>query len=367
MLKRIIFITTLVITGSQAFGQVVKYANAFLDIGVGARNLGMSNAVIANNSDVTAGYWNPAGLVDMQRDLQITFMHNEHFAGIVKYDYGAIAYKFNEQSAGAFTFIRSGVDDIPNTLELVDANGNVNYDKVTGFNAADYAFQFSYARTTKKIKGFSYGGSVKIIHRHIGEFGSGWGFGFDFGARYKLKTWTFAAMLRDATSTITNFSYNTDVFRLVFAATGNEIISTSTEVATPRLILGTSKKFNLPKKFAILAEIDIITTFDGRRNVLIPAGPMSFDPNLGVEFEYNDLVFIRGGIGKFQYLKAPNDKKEINLLPTIGIGFKYKGVSIDYTLANFASQMVGMSHVISARLDLYTKKKPITNNVPTVQ
>lgn len=342
----------------QVSAQPVKYANAFLDIGVGARNLGMSNAVCASNEDVTAGYWNPAGLVNMQRDLQITFMHNEHFAGIVKYDYGSIAYKFNENSAGAFTFIRSGVDDIPNTLELVDANGNVNYDKVTGFNAADYCFQFSYARTLPKLKGFSYGFSVKVLHRHIGQFGSGWGFGFDLGARYKLKNWTFAAMLRDATGTITNFSYNTEIFRLVFTATGNDIISSSTEIATPRLVLGTSRRFNLPKKFAILTEIDIITTFDGRRNVLIPAGPMSFDPCLGLEFEYNDLVFIRGGIGKFQYLKAANGTdKEVNLLPTIGIGFKYKGVSIDYTLANFGSQMVGLSHVISARLDLFTKKK----------
>lgn len=365
-MKRILLIATLVIIGLQLFAQPVKYANAFLDIGVGARNLGMSNAVAASNSDVTAGYWNPAGLIDMQRDLQITFMHNEHFAGIVKYDYGSVAYKFNENYAGAFTFIRSGVDDIPNTLELVDANGNVDYDKVTGFNAADYAFQFSYARTIPKLKGFSYGGSLKVLYRHIGQFGSGWGFGFDFGVRYKFKNWTFAGMLRDATGTITNFSYNTEIFRLVFTATGNDIISTSTEVATPRLVLGASKKFNLPKKFAILTEIDIITTFDGRRNVLIPAGPMSFDPCLGVEFEYNDLVFIRGGIGKFQYLKTATNAKEVNLLPTIGIGFKYKGVSIDYTLANFASQMVGMSHVISARLDLFTKKKT-TTDVPVIK
>ncbi|MBW7936446.1 MAG: hypothetical protein H3C71_04715, partial [Flavobacteriales bacterium] len=94
-----------------AQAQVNKYANAFLDIGIGAHSLGMSNAVTASLEDVTCGYWNPAGLPYMQRDIQISFMHNEHFAGIVKYDYGGIAVKFNEKSAGAFTFIRSGVDD----------------------------------------------------------------------------------------------------------------------------------------------------------------------------------------------------------------------------------------------------------------
>lgn len=355
--KRIISLVLLCIV-LKVYGQTApKYANAFLDIGIGARSLGMSNATIAGNKDVTAAYWNPANLVYMNKDVQIGAMHNEHFAGIVKYDYGGVAVKFNEKSAGAFTFIRSGVDDIPNTLELVDGAGNVDYDRVTSFNAADYAFILSYAHTVPKVPNLSFGGNVKVIYRHIGEFGSGWGFGFDFGARYQLKTWTFAAMLRDATSTITNFSYNTEVFRLVFTATGNEVISSSTEIAVPRLALGFSKKFNLPKKFGIFTEIDIVTTFDGRRNVLIPAGPVSFDPSLGVEFEYNDLVFIRGGVGKWQYIKDPAGGKNLTLLPTVGLGVKYKGVAVDYTLANFGNSIVGMSHVFSLRIEFNKKKK----------
>lgn len=357
--KKVLFIflaiaTSIQVTNSQS---VHKYANAFLDIGVGARALGMSNAVVASNKDITAGYWNPAGLTAMDKDLQIAFMHNEHFAGIVKYDYGAIGMKFKDNSAGAFTFIRSGVDNIPNTLELVDANGNVNYDKVKSFSSADYAFQFSYARTIPKLKGFSYGGTVKLIYRHIGGFGSGWGFGFDLGLRYHhKKNWIFATQLRDATSTITNFSYNTEVFRLVFAATGNEIISTSTEIAPPRWILATAKKFELPKSFRILMEVNVAVTFDGRRNVLLPAGPMSFDPMVGVEFEYNDIVFIRGGVGRFQYIKDPEGGKNVTALPSVGLGLKYKGFSIDYTLANFGNSIIGMSHVFSARVELNLKK-----------
>ncbi len=357
--RQILYFFLLLTSPSLLEAQSVnKYANAFLDIGVGARALGMSNAVVASNKDITGGYWNPAGLTAMDRDLQISFMHNEHFAGIVKYDYGAIGMKFKDNSAGAFTFIRSGVDNIPNTLELVDANGNVNYDKVKSFSAADYAFQFSYARTIAKIKGLSYGGTVKLIYRHIGEFGNGWGFGFDFGVRYQhKKNWIFASQLRDATSTITNFSYNTEVFRVVFAATGNEIISTSSEIATPRWILATAKRFELPKNFRILVEANIAVTFDGRRNVLLPAGPMSFDPMVGVEFEYNDIVFIRGGVGKFQYIKDPEGGKNVTALPSVGLGLKYKGFSIDYTLANFGNSIMGMSHVFSARVDLNIKKK----------
>ncbi len=338
---------------SSLHAQTPKYANAFLDIGVGARALGMSNAVVASAGDITCGYWNPAGLNFMQKDFQGAFMHNEHFAGIVKYDYASIGMRFTPQHAGAFSFIRSGVDNIPNTLELIDANGNVDYDRIKSFSVADYAFLLSYSYAFKdRLKGLSIGTTAKIIHRHIGEFGNGWGFGFDLGIRYTRKNWFFAAMLRDATTTITNFSYQVDQFRLVFSATGNEIISSSTEIAVPRLILGGAKKFNFGKKFSLLTELNIAMTTDGRRNVLIPAGPVSFDPAVGIEAEYNDIVFIRGGVGKFQYLKNEKNGKDITLLPTLGLGFKYWGVCIDYTLANFGNQIVGLSHVFSVRIEI---------------
>ena len=44
-----------------AFSQGRKYSNAFLEIGVDARAMAMSNAVIASSNDVNATYWNPAG------------------------------------------------------------------------------------------------------------------------------------------------------------------------------------------------------------------------------------------------------------------------------------------------------------------
>ena len=59
-----------------------KYSNEFLSIGVGANSLGMSNASVAGVNDVTAGYWNPAGLTEVKDILQIGAMHAEYFAGI---------------------------------------------------------------------------------------------------------------------------------------------------------------------------------------------------------------------------------------------------------------------------------------------
>src|SRR6187399_964393 len=83
----IILLSTFSVKGQDA----PKYSNEFLSIGVGARGLGMSGAIVASVNDVTSGYWNPAGLTLGKGDLQIGLMHAEYFAGIAKYDYGAFA------------------------------------------------------------------------------------------------------------------------------------------------------------------------------------------------------------------------------------------------------------------------------------
>ena len=70
--------------------QFRKYSNEFLNLGVGGRALGMGGAQVSQVNDVTAGYWNPAGLVHSRGDIQLAFMHNEYFAGIAKYDYLAL-------------------------------------------------------------------------------------------------------------------------------------------------------------------------------------------------------------------------------------------------------------------------------------
>jgi hypothetical protein len=41
---------------------------------------------------------------------------------------------------------RFGVDDILNTTELIDSEGNIDYNRISLFSTADYGFTFSYAR-----------------------------------------------------------------------------------------------------------------------------------------------------------------------------------------------------------------------------
>ena len=339
--KAIIFSLVFLSFNAVSYTQVRKYSNEFLSIGIGARSLGMANSVVASEKEVTAGYWNPTGLLHLDHDLQLGAMHAEYFAGIAKYDYGAVGFSLSDVSAFGVSVIRFGVDDIPNTLELIDSDGNIRYDRIKSFSAADYAFLFSYAREHPK-EGLSYGGNVKIIHRIAGEFASAWGFGLDAAARFYYKNWIFSGIARDVTSTFNAWKFNTGELEEVFLLTGNEIPSNSLEITVPKLILATAYNYQISNKFGLLAEVDFDCTFDGKRNVVIKGDFMSVDPHLGLEFDYNKLVYFRMGIGNFQEIPGFDNSKELSFQPNLGLGIRYKKLALDYALTDIGDNSIAL-------------------------
>jgi hypothetical protein len=343
---------------SVTFAQAPKYSNEFLSIGVGARALGMSNSYITSVNDVTAGYWNPAGLLNIGEQHQAALMHSEYFAGIAKYDYGAFATRLDPASVLAVSIIRFGIDDIPNTTDLIDANGNVDYDRITTFSAVDYAFLVSYAKQLK-VPGLRLGGSAKIIRRKVGDLAGAWGFGIDAGAQYTYKKWQFAAMARDVTSTFNAWSFSlSDREKEVLIATGNDLPENSVEITLPKLLLGGARKFDFNEKVSLLAELDLDATFDGKRNVLIKSKAISIDPHLGLEASYMNIIFLRAGIGNYQSYTDAVGKKINTFQPNIGVGVKIKQVYIDYALTDIGDQSVALySNVFSIKVDINKKTK----------
>jgi len=335
------------------WAQAPKYSNEFLSIGVGARGLGMGGAQVASVNDVTSGYWNPVGLLGIKDKFQIGAMHSEYFAGIAKYDYGAFAKPIDSTSAFGISLIRFGVDDIPNTTDLIDANGNIDYDRITSFSAADYALLISYAKELN-VPGLSVGGNVKIIHRNVGDFATAWGFGLDFAAKYIYKGWHLTAVARDVTSTFNAWSFTLDERTVeVFEATGNEIPQNGLELTLPRIIFGGAKRFEIAKKISLTPEVNLITTFDGQRNVLISGNPVSIEPVAGLEAGYANVVYLRMGVGNIQKYKNELNSDEWSFQPNMGIGVRIKRFSIDYALTDIGNQSQALySHVFSLRLDI---------------
>ena len=323
-----------------------------MNIGVDAAALGMSGAVTATTNDVNSGYWNPAGLVHLQ-DNQLALMHSSYFANIANYNYAAFAMPLDDRSAVGISMIRFGVDDILDTTQLIDQQGNINYDRINLFSAVDYGITLSYARKLP-ISGLNYGVNAKIIRRIIGDFATSWGFGLDLGIQFEYKNWKFGLMARDITTTFNAWSFDDDRLQDIQNAIPgqNQEEPEATELTLPKLQLGIAKTFVFDYDYALKVEMDLIARFE-QNNDLIATSFVSINPALGFEVGYIDLVYLRGGVGNFQNEIQFDNSETLTFQPNLGIGFKYNGIAIDYAITDIGDQSVALySNVFSLKVDL---------------
>jgi hypothetical protein len=351
-LKKIFAVFFLVICSLANAQAVRKYSNEFMNIGVDAAALGMSNAVVATTTDVNSGYWNPAGLVHLEGD-QASLMHASYFANIAQYDYAAYAKQIDDRSAYAISVIRFGVDDILNTTQLIDSDGNIDYNRISLFSAADYGVTFSYARKLQ-VPGFQYGINAKVIRRIIGDFANSWGFGFDLGLQFERNNWQFGLMIRDITTTYNIWAIDEEEYEKIAGAIPgeNQELPESSEITLPKAQLGMAKKFEFHNDTSLLASGNLNMRFE-RTNDIISTEGISIDPAIGFEYGYTDLVFLRAGVGNFQNIEQIDGTKKVGFQPNIGIGFKYKGIQIDYALTDLGDQSAALySNIFSLKVDL---------------
>lgn len=350
-LKKILCFLFLISTFFVTAQTVRKYSNEFMNIGVDAAAFGMANAVTASSQDVNSVYWNPAGLVNLTEN-QMAAMHANYFANIATYNYIAAAMPIDEKSAVGLSIIRFGVDDIMNTTQLIDSQGNIDYDRISLFSAADYAFMLTYARKTG-IEGLSLGANAKVIRRVIGEFADAWGFGFDVGVQYQTGNWRFGAMARDVTTTYNTWSINEAEFATIQGAIDgqNQELPETTEITIPKLQIGLAHIFPIKEKFELLAALNLDTRF-AQTNDIISNRNVSSTPAFGFELGYIKMVYLRGGVGNFQDVQQLDGSQQIGFQPNFGVGFKYKGIQIDYAFTNIGDQGVGLySNIFSLKLD----------------
>ena len=262
-------------------------------------------------NDVTAGYYNPAGLIRLNYP-QISLMHDERFGNLVNYDFCAVAVPYGTDMSFGLSVMRLGVDGIPDTRKaLYDANGDgildikddkLDYSKISEFSNQDWAFYLTFAK--KYSDKLSFGANVKIISRKLAE-SSATGVGFDLGAIYQpMEDLMLGANIQDITTTVVAWS------------TGR------TELVTPTLKVGAAYQLAiLGGKITPALDFDI--RFENRRYASqFNLGPVSFDPHVGFEYNFRDLFAVRAGY---------NDVKQF----TVGAGVKLPKLNIDYSFARF--------------------------------
>lgn len=312
-----------------------KYSNEFMNLGAGARSLGMGKVQVSLATDATAGYWNPAALTNLSAKYDGVLMHSELFSGVVKNDYAAFAMPLDDKSVVGATLLRTGVDNIADTRLLINQyDGSIDYSRITYFSVADYALLLSYARKLGP-EGLSVGANAKFIYRNVGSYANAYGFGIDASVQYNRGGWRLGLMARDITTTFNAWSVDADKFK-ASAAVGDQIPVNSTELTLPRLVLGAGYQFKLPAQFTALVAADLEATTDGQRNTLVSAKPVSVDPRAGLEVGYHNLVFLRGGVGNYQKITNFDQKQQWKGQYSLGAGVAFSGLRVDLALSRLA-------------------------------
>lgn len=332
-----ILLVLFIFSGIFSEAQIVrKYSNEFLNIGAGARGLAMGGAVIASQSDVYSPMWNPAGLIGIDRDWQAAAMHAEYFESIAKYDYIAFAKPIdNKGGVFAISIVRLGVDNILNTTQLIDAEGNIDYDKITSFSQSDYAALVSYAFRPGDHR-LAVGVNAKLVYRNVGKFASGYGFGFDVGVLYNADNGiSYGAMLRDATTTVNFWTVNDkELSTVVNGEEFNPAPKDKLEITMPKLNVGISKNFELNRDLELLPEVGLNVDF-AKTAALISTDFASITPYAGAELKFQNMIFVRLGVNRFQTITDIEDlKRKVSFQPSAGIGIKYQGLTLDYAITN---------------------------------
>lgn len=289
--KIFVFFLLFLIIPSLSWG--AKYSGEFLYLGVGGKALGMGGAFVSIADDASAGYYNPAGLSQLDQK-ELVFMHSEIFGSLLNQDF--ISYVLplknkNYKSSLAFSFMGIGGGGVKITELGADNRPYVKEEKSHG----DYVFIFSYS--LGKSKKIFLGANFKLIYRNI-AVNSAYGAGLDLGALVNLAhNITLGANLMDFTTTL--LAYDTGTKESIY----------------PTFKLGLSTKRKFENFFLTLALDGDIRKEKRRHSTQYWIGDFSLDTHYGLDLSYLEKLMLRGGFDQG------------NL--TLGFGFKVKRFTVD--------------------------------------
>jgi len=142
---------------SQVKNRVATTAANFLEIGIGSAGSAMGEAYVSMPRDLTALYWNPAGLGLMDRN-SVMVVHQPWIANTKCTFFGAnLVLPSVGTLAVGMTYMGYGTMDVTN-IENPEGTGET-------FSPSDYAFSFAYSR--RLVQWFSFGAAFKYVSSQI--------------------------------------------------------------------------------------------------------------------------------------------------------------------------------------------------------
>jgi hypothetical protein len=285
MVRKLILLTILL---PACFGSAygAKYAGEFLSLGVGARALGMGGAFAGVADDVTACFWNPAGL-SLLDQKEFSLMHAETFGSLLNQDFAAVAFPLkrgDNNSTLAFSLQRLGGGGVKITdlekkgQEISDTNLVV---LLREESHADYALFVSYSQQMR-FKVF-WGANLKIFYRDLVTT-SAYGVGADLAVLVRPYPFvTLGINLMDLTSSLLFYDNGT------------------TETINPTTKLGVAVNRQADEfNFILAADADI--RYEGRKYTSqYWIGKVSADMHYGTEVSYKGILAGRLGFDQEEF------------------------------------------------------------------
>lgn len=321
-----ILLTIVLIYSTQTFAQLFTVLGGqragistaqFLKIGVGGRATAMGDAFVALANDASALYWNPAGIVQFEKN-QLIFSHNNWVVDI-NHDFIGAVYHLDETNAFGVSLTTLTMDDMKVTTEFAPF-GTGEY-----FGYKDMAIAVTYAR--KMTDQFSFGGSVRYIESTMDKLKMR-GIMIDLGTYY----WTGLGSTRFAV-TVTNFGNNLAPDGEVVLL-GKRNISEWQSFAPPTIFrIGFAFEPYQNEEHKVTTSIQLNHPNDNSENV-----------STGVEYSWKDILFLRGGY------KINVEEQDFTFGAGFNVPVSIADFTLDYAYSNFSR--LGSAHRFSIILGL---------------
>lgn len=326
--KRILFVMGVVtLSATLSYGQLFRStaktgttAAQFLKIGVGARALGMANAQVGLANDLSAIYWNPAGLSRLQVNGEVMFNHANWLAD-VQYDFVAGLLPAGDLGAFGFSAISMRVpEDIVRTVDFPEGDGR-------HWDASSIAFAVSYARNLTDR--FSIGFNFKYVRESLWDESAN-AVAFDVGTLYlsEIPGLTIGAAISNFGSKMRlegrDLYFNSDPDNNV--GTGPNNISSQYQVG----------EYDLPLSFRIGLAYNALNFGDLRVTLASDAVHPNDNTeylNFGGEIAWSEMIFARAGYKTLFQRDAEGGM-------TWGVGLRYGIINtatlkLDYGFADY--------------------------------
>lgn len=275
---------------SEEFRKVGTAAAQFLKVGVGARAIAMGGAFESIADDASAVYWNPAGITNVKR-ITWTFAHTDWLVD-TGHDFSALVMPLNSSSYLGLSINAMTIGDEEITTES-DPTGTGQF-----WNAQGLAAGLTYGR--RMTDRFSLGATVKYVSERIWNESAS-AVAVDVGTYLDTK---YKGLVIGMSFTNFGNSMQLSGRDLIREYDPNEANSLNANVET-RLY---AEPWPLPTCFKIGTSMELIGNGDNyiqsefSRLLIAVNGTHPNDDseklNMGFEYSYRDMGFIRGGLSR---------------------------------------------------------------------